>query len=54
MNRGLTTMNEAQYVAECPVCGVALVGMTPDEYRETHAPECNPLAELYHFSANTA
>lgn len=47
-------MSEAEYVDECPVCGIALFGMSPEEYREEHAAECNPLAELYHFSEETA
>jgi hypothetical protein len=47
-------MSESEYVNECPVCGITLLGMSPDEYRQKHAPECNPLAELYHFSEKTA
>lgn len=47
-------MSEIEYVDECPVCGIALLGMSPDEYRRGHAPECNPLAELYVFQEGSA
>lgn len=40
---------ERDYVNECPVCGMRLLGMSPEEYREKHSPECNPLTSLYVF-----
>lgn len=42
-------MGEVDYVGSCPVCDVRFIGMSPDEFREEHAPDCDPLAELYHF-----
>lgn len=47
-------MNEVEYVESCPVCGVQFLGMTPDEFRQEHAPDCNPLAELYLFREESA
>lgn len=40
---------EREYVDECPTCGVRFVGMTPDEFRESHAEECNPVLGLLYF-----
>jgi hypothetical protein len=46
-------VRETRYVDACPQCNTTLVGVTPQEYREEHAPECNPLAGLYVFPAGT-
>lgn len=43
--------DEAEYVNQCPVCETELIGMTPAEYRAEHVPQCDPLADLYHFRA---
>ncbi|RYJ13300.1 hypothetical protein ELS19_04510 [Halogeometricum borinquense] len=39
--------DERDYVEECPMCGVALIGMSPEEYREEH--DCDPLNVLIVF-----
>lgn len=31
---------EAEYVEQCPACGEAFVGMTPEDFRRRHAREC--------------
>lgn len=40
---------EREYVDECPVCGTALIGMSPDEVRSIHADDCNTLLGLMVF-----
>lgn len=45
-------LEEREYVEECPACGARFLGMTPDEFRDTHAAEdCPkaPFASLYYF-----
>lgn len=42
----MSEIEEVEYVAECPSCGVSFVGMTPKEYRRTHAKEACPKAPL--------
>lgn len=44
--------DEVEHVDECPACGMRFIGMTPDEFRETHAREdCPdaPLTTLFRF-----
>ena len=41
--------DERDYVRECPTCGTRFVGMTPDEFRDQHADECNPVLGLLFF-----
>lgn len=46
------SVDEIECVEECPTCGLRFIGMSPDEYRETHAvDECPkaPLGQLYIF-----
>lgn len=50
-------LEEVEYVDECPSCGTSFVGMTPEEFRETHATEdCPkaPLPKLYVFPTEDA
>lgn len=42
-------LRERDYVDECPNCETRFVGMTPDEFREEHAPSCNPFLKLLRF-----
>lgn len=42
----MPAIEEVEYVDECPSCGTEFVGMTPDEFRETHAKEDCPKAPL--------
>lgn len=37
---------EVEYVDECPSCGIPFIGMSPNEFRETHASEDCPKAPL--------
>lgn len=37
-------MEERDYVEECPSCGCRFIGLTPEEYRKTHAIEDCPNA----------
>lgn len=42
-------MREKEYVNECPSCETQFVGMSPNEFREEHAPQCNALLTLLIF-----
>lgn len=46
----MSEREEPDYVEECPECGDRFIGMSPDEFRENHAPECNPLLKLLSFA----
>jgi hypothetical protein len=51
----MSNVEEVAYVDECPTCGMRFIGMSPEEFRETHAVEdCpkKPLGELYVFPTN--
>lgn len=43
------TGSEQEYADECPYCGTKFVGMSPEEFRREHAPDCNPFARLYEW-----
>lgn len=48
--------DEIEHVEECPECGVALLGMSPEEFREKHLNVCSPggLAGLIVFPSKKA
>lgn len=54
---GERSLQEVEYVDECPACKAQFLGLTPEEYRETHAAEdCPdaPLASLHVFPGEDA
>lgn len=53
-NDTCTGDTERDYVRDCPSCGTRFVGMTPDEFRERHAEECNPVLGLLFFPEEKA
>lgn len=42
----VSDVREQEYVDECPSCGARFIGMTPDEYRQTHAQDDCPKAPI--------
>lgn len=46
---GEQSLQEVEYVDECPSCDAQLIGMSPDELREEHSKECTPILQLVVF-----
>lgn len=40
------SLDEVEFVSECPACGTVFVGISPCEFRETHAIEDCPKAPI--------
>lgn len=47
------SVNERDYVAECPICHVAFLGATPDDVRKHVESEHTPLGRVIAFPERT-